>query len=533
MVDIDVQSSGLTIPKEEGTMTPVTSTPLVSIIIPVYNGIPYLREAIESALAQTYSPIEILVINDGSTDNGATDALARTYGEKIRYLSKPNGGVASALNLGIKEMKGEYFSWLSHDDVYYPEKIEKQIHYLNTLPSSVRPYTILYSDFEFIDKDSHYLSTVTMPNVTPQKFRSSILFESFLHGCSTLIPRSCFVICGLFNEQLRTTQDYDYWFRIAARYHFTYQPEVLIKSRTHAEQGTQTMSAIHYRECTEFFIRAVNELTSADISTYSNMPSFLFYFKLARNLRSRHFVHASFTPLKKGIRTLLMGPAAVTRHILSMIDTNRSAHARTQKDFSTVYKNNLFFGKESHSGEGSGLDQTAEIRKVLPQLLQELRIKTMLDAPCGDWFWMSKVDLGKVKYTGGDIVPELITRNTEQHGTTDRTFTVLNIATSELPTVDLVFCRDCLVHLSFKQAKQALRNFKKSGSTYLLTTTFPGRTVNKDPGGAFWEPLNLQIAPFDLPEPLRIINEHCSEANNSCTDKSLALYRLADLPEDL
>ena len=95
-----------------------TASPLISIVIPVYNGSNYLREAIDSALRQTYKNIEVLVINDGSNDNGATARIAKSYGKKIRYFEKPNGGVATALNMGIQKMRGEYFSWLSHDDLY-------------------------------------------------------------------------------------------------------------------------------------------------------------------------------------------------------------------------------------------------------------------------------------------------------------------------------------------------------------------------------------------------------------------------------
>ena len=97
--------------------------PLVSIIIPVYNGADYVAEAIDSALNQTYKNIEIIVVNDGSNDNGKTEKIVLSYGEKIRYFSKENGGVSSALNIGIANMKGEYFSWLSHDDMYLPSKI--------------------------------------------------------------------------------------------------------------------------------------------------------------------------------------------------------------------------------------------------------------------------------------------------------------------------------------------------------------------------------------------------------------------------
>lgn len=104
--------------------------PLVSIVIPVYNGSNYLSEAIDSALSQTYENVEIIVVNDGSPDNGKTEEIAFSYGDKIRYFKKENGGSSSALNFGIKQMHGEWFSWLSHDDLYYPEKIEKQITYI-------------------------------------------------------------------------------------------------------------------------------------------------------------------------------------------------------------------------------------------------------------------------------------------------------------------------------------------------------------------------------------------------------------------
>ena len=107
--------------------------PKVSIVIPVYNGANYLHESIDSALAQTYPNLEILVVNDGSTDDGATEAIALSYGDKIRYFCKENGGVSSALNLGIRNMTGDYFSWLSHDDAYEPEKVADSVSLLSAL----------------------------------------------------------------------------------------------------------------------------------------------------------------------------------------------------------------------------------------------------------------------------------------------------------------------------------------------------------------------------------------------------------------
>src|SRR5512140_3857263 len=114
---------------QSGTDGSMTEHPLVSVVIPVYNGANYLREAIDSALAQTYPHVEVIVVNDGSNDGGRTRAVATSFGSRVRYFEKENGGVASALNLGIREMRGAFFSWLSHDDVYYPEKIARQVAY--------------------------------------------------------------------------------------------------------------------------------------------------------------------------------------------------------------------------------------------------------------------------------------------------------------------------------------------------------------------------------------------------------------------
>ena len=128
----------------------MTINPKVSVVIPVYNGANYLAEAIESALAQTYKNIEIIVVNDGSNDGGATERVARSYGEKIRYFEKENGGVSSALNFGIQQMTGEYFSWLSHDDTYTVDKIKNSIDFLIKYIQSVNTlFTLITLDIFF------------------------------------------------------------------------------------------------------------------------------------------------------------------------------------------------------------------------------------------------------------------------------------------------------------------------------------------------------------------------------------------------
>ena len=136
-----------------------------------------------------------------------------------------------------------------------------------------------------------------------------------------------------------------------------------------------------------------------------------------------------------------------------------------------------------------------------------------------------------VMYLGADIVPELIEGNNRQFGNDRRSFRKLNLLEDALPKADLVFCRDCLVHLSFADINRAIVNLKQSGSTYLLTTHFAGPArKNVDIFTGQWRPLNLTRGPLFFPEPLSVLNEGSTEGNGQYRDKSLALYRIAELP---
>ena len=238
----------------------MTKNPKVSIIIPVYNGSNYLKEAIDSALNQTYENVEVTVVNDGSNDNGKTEALAKSYGDRIKYYYKENGGVASALNYGIKTMSGDYFSWLSHDDVYFPEKIQTQIDTIKFYSYPV----ILYSDFEFIDENSNFLRIKKSKSFTKNKFRISLITSHKIHGCTLLIPKECFEKYGYFNEKLMTVQDYELWFRFAKQYKFIHIPRVLIKSRLHKSQGSYKLNSIKVKETNLYYKWAIEKLLKED-----------------------------------------------------------------------------------------------------------------------------------------------------------------------------------------------------------------------------------------------------------------------------
>jgi SAM-dependent methyltransferase len=198
--------------------------------------------------------------------------------------------------------------------------------------------------------------------------------------------------------------------------------------------------------------------------------------------------------------------------------------------FTAIYRRNAFGGDESVSGEGSSLEQTAAIRREIPQLVRELGARSFLDAPCGDFHWMRHVELGVERYYGVDIVEDLIADNRAGFGGPGREFLCRDLIRDALPAADIVLCRDCLVHLTFRQAKDLIRNVKSSGSRYLLATTFTGRRENVDLlGRDLWRTLNLELPPFNLPTPMRLIDEHCTQGGGAYADKCLGLWRLDDV----
>lgn len=252
--------------------------PKVSIVIPAYNASNYLDVAIESALNQTYSNYEIIVVNDGSNDAGATRDVAKKYGDKIRYFEKPNGGSSSALNFGIKNMTGEWFSWLSHDDVYYPNKLEEEIRYLNTFDidyldkESVGNH-IIFASADIIDskgtiikKASNKLLEKTSKKINHPESGLRLISDPTqdgFHGCTCLIHKTAFDRQGLFDEKLKLLNDMDLWFRFYSNnYQVHYIPKALVQGRVHATQVSRKIGfSYHNPEQDWFWNRSLNWLS--------------------------------------------------------------------------------------------------------------------------------------------------------------------------------------------------------------------------------------------------------------------------------
>jgi len=197
--------------------------------------------------------------------------------------------------------------------------------------------------------------------------------------------------------------------------------------------------------------------------------------------------------------------------------------------FRLIHAKNIWSSAESISGGGSTLQQTQHLRQQLPGLLRHLQVQRLLDLPCGDFHWMSQVDLTGIDYVGADIVPDLVAETKRRHGRPGFEFIYLDLINDPLPAADAVLCRDCLVHLPNAMVTQALANLRRSSASYLLATSFPAHTANSDIEPGRWRPINLQAPPFCLPEPLLVVHEGNPETQYG--DKMLGVWRLADLPQ--
>jgi len=234
-------------------------TKLVSVIIPVYNGADYLREAIDSVLSQTFDDYELIVVDDGSTDD--TPAIAKSYGASLTYIRQENRGVAAALNQGILRARGKYIAWLSHDDVFLPNKLERQVDFLQQFPE----FKACYTDSYTIDSHGTIIQEWEAPWYPRQQAIRILFSRMYIGGCSMLIERACFDKVGLFNEKLRYTQDAEMWFRMLRHFEVGRVPGKLTKYRTHPDQGSRRNVEAHTAEKQAMYKQAFEDLGVAGV----------------------------------------------------------------------------------------------------------------------------------------------------------------------------------------------------------------------------------------------------------------------------
>src|SRR3569833_1056935 len=192
------------------------STPLVSVVIATYNAGAYLREAIESVLAQSVSDLEVIVVDDGSTDP-TRELVSQIKDERLKYFWQANAGQTSAKNHGVQRATGRFIGFCDGDDYWYKDKLELQLPLMAQAPE----VGVVYSPADAIDQDGVFLDkTITSPyrgNVTHHLFMSN--FVSF---GTALVRSECFNRVGGFDSSLRMGIDWDLWLRISVHYQFVF-----------------------------------------------------------------------------------------------------------------------------------------------------------------------------------------------------------------------------------------------------------------------------------------------------------------------
>jgi len=199
--------------------------------------------------------------------------------------------------------------------------------------------------------------------------------------------------------------------------------------------------------------------------------------------------------------------------------------------FTRYYEVNRWNSPESLSGPGSTLDDTRSVRENLLSLLRGRNVRSMLDAPCGDFNWMRTINLGECSYIGADIVAPMIAQNNTRYASEKVRFVQLDITKDPLPQVDLIFCRDCFMHLPFEMIAAALQNFKRSGAQWLLASNHRNRRINYDIVIGDVRPINLEIDPFFLPTPAQVLFDEKSATPDPRDEflRTLSLWNLKDL----
>jgi glycosyltransferase involved in cell wall biosynthesis len=210
----------------------------ISVVIPTYNRASFLKEAIDSVLSQIYRDFELIVVDDGSTDD--TPKLLLSYGKKIKVITKANKGPSSARNRGIKAAKGKWIAFLDSDDVWKPDKLEKQVQFIKENP-----------DIKICQTEEIWIRNGK--RVNPRKkheMHSGWIYEQCLPLCivspsSVMIHGDVFEKVGLFDETLLACEDYDLWLRIAPHYPICLVREKLIvKQGGHADQQSHVISSL-------------------------------------------------------------------------------------------------------------------------------------------------------------------------------------------------------------------------------------------------------------------------------------------------
>ena len=207
----------------------------ISVILPCYNGARWISRSIESVLAQTYPHLELIIVDDGSTDNSKEAIAQYLHDERIRCIYQANRGFSGALNSGIKESSGYFMGFIGQDDLWMPNKLELQVKYF----SEHNNIDLVHSNYYSVDSEERIIRLVkTKPHVfsSKQEVVEWLFLTTNLAFETVLVKKKCFDEVGLFDERMVGYSDHDMWLRVAGRFNIEYLDLPLVKKRQHELQ---------------------------------------------------------------------------------------------------------------------------------------------------------------------------------------------------------------------------------------------------------------------------------------------------------
>jgi len=538
--------------------------PAISVLMPVYNAEKFVREAIDSILNQTFTNFEFLIFNDGSTDSSG-DIIKSYKDERIRFFDyKKNTGYVKHLNEGLELSKGKYIARMDADDISLPTRFEKQIkilefnNYNGLIGSSIEVINNGIINYPEFDSEIRAYMFLRSPFAHPTiMFRKQILTDNQIKYDNRYMP----------------AEDYDLYYRMSAYTCFYNIPEPLLKYRYHDNQISIHKNKIQIENylATRFHIteKLLNQTLTSDQKNLNDALSFAYFDfdckkpdfpsllkwshylieinNLNQTIHPFHFkyeisqacllyinkITKNKTALYYSLLKSLIFNYTYSKNMIWLIQTKKSKYNSTRNRvlFSDYYSSNAWGDDESYSGTGSNLAQTKILRENFIQILSDHKIKTLLDIPCGDFYWMKEIkeelEKTKINYEGADLVSDMIRINNIKYSSKNIKFLVLDLIKDKLPKTDLIFCRDCLVHFSYPDIYKALKQLKKSKSSFLLTTTFVNQK-NKNISTGDWRPLNLEAFPFYFKKPDYMLIEGNTEMSTSF-NKALGLWKIKEL----
>jgi glycosyltransferase involved in cell wall biosynthesis len=500
------------------------SNVLVSVIIPTYNRAHLLHNSIKSVQRQSISKWELLIIDDGSSDNTKT-VVESINDSRIKYFYVDRSGRSKARNFGIQNADGLYLVFLDSDDELQYDALDIQLKNAKTFHHK----EIIVGKSSLINVNGSVIDDGKL-----QSKSDSSLYRNFTPGVlflSNLLVKNNKTNRVFFDESLERFEDLDFYRRYISNENSYFHDACISKILTHSGNILQNQDPrVIEKELLTYFARCGgfggdDKRGFSDIYQYYGL-AFL-SLKGVKRYSTRFLIKATIlNPLKAfkidNHRILL---AIFLKKILLRLNFLNIPKLRRLK-FWLIYRFKLFGKSESISGPGSSLGETEVTRQTITTLITQLALESIADAPCGDFLWMSRISEKISNYHGYDIVQPIVERNRKNYP--NLKFSHMDLVNEVVGRFDLIICRDLLVHLTNDEALRVITNFRKSSSRYLLITTFPTVQRNVDLGQGIWRPLNLSMYPFNLGKPLDLFLEDSSESPQYA-DKSLGLWDLQEL----